>query len=136
MSRVPGSRRPGPNGAGYTNGYGRSGGYGGGDEDYEPRRPSTERRRRPGGYGGLEAEPEQDSQPGVFSGYRGGGGYGGYNPQEEEDAPVVARPTSLERREAQRRSGERRYGDDSSRSRSRTGTGAGRFGPGSQQMEG
>ncbi|KAF2653742.1 hypothetical protein K491DRAFT_717810 [Lophiostoma macrostomum CBS 122681] len=120
MSRVPGYRRPPPNGSGgYTNGYG------GGGDDYENRRPSAERRRerRPGGYGGLDQE--EDRQPGGY------GGYGGFSTQEEE-TPHVARPTSLERTQAHRRSGDR-AGGFSSRSRSRPA--AGGYGQGSQQME-
>lgn len=130
MSRVPGARRPGANGAGgYTNGYGGYGGYGAGEDDYDSRRPSAERprERRPGGYGGLSSNSEEDRQPGVF------GGYGGYTAPEEETTHV-ARPTSLERTQANRRSGGGRYGGASSRSRSRPG--AGGYGPGSQQMEG
>lgn len=113
MSRAPGSR---PNGyGGYANGYnnggGGYGGYGGGgydapDDDYQ-RRPSDEPRRRPGGYGGFISD-------------------------REDDVPQVTRPTSLERTQARRRSREVDYG---SGSRSRSRTGAGRFGPGSQQME-
>lgn len=81
MSRNPGSLRAGSNGSGgYTNGY-----YGA-DDDY-PRRPSAERRRRPGGYGGFSPS------------------------DRSEEAPHVQRPTSLERTQARRRSGERRQGD-------------------------
>ncbi|KAF2446044.1 hypothetical protein P171DRAFT_384688 [Karstenula rhodostoma CBS 690.94] len=120
MSREPGGFRSRTNGTGgYTNGYGsREGGYGGlgaADDDYNRRpsadrarpsaeRPSGERRRRPGGYGG----------------------YGGFS-QEEEEAPQVQRPTSLERSRANRRSGE-------GRPRS-VGVAGSNYGPGSQQME-
>ncbi|KAL1608190.1 exocyst subunit [Paraconiothyrium brasiliense] len=120
MSREPGGFRSRANGSGgYTNGYGsREGGYGGfgaAEDDYPRRpsadrprpsaeRPSGERRRRPGGYGG----------------------YGGFS-QEEEEAPQVQRPTSLERSRANRRSGE-------GRPRSAGGPGS-NYGPGSQQME-
>ncbi|KAF2181842.1 hypothetical protein K469DRAFT_638041 [Zopfia rhizophila CBS 207.26] len=116
MSRVPNSLRSGANGSGYTNGYYNNGGYGqygANDDDYgSQRRPSTERRRdrRPGGYGGFAAS------------------------DRDEDAPHVTRPTSLERTQAHRRSGDRSaYGTDSSRSRSQTG--AGRFSEGSRQIE-
>ncbi|KAF2012714.1 hypothetical protein BU24DRAFT_453075 [Aaosphaeria arxii CBS 175.79] len=144
MSRVP---RGGPNGTGgYTNGYG---GYGqGNDDSYESsRRPSGDdrrRERRPGGYGGFsENDREQERRPGGYGGYgsrpppqedseqRRPGGYGGYGgfSQSTEESSHVARPTSLERSDARRRSG------TASNSRSRSRPGAGRYGPGSQQME-
>jgi exocyst complex component 4 len=173
MSRIPGYSQAGPNG-GYTNGNGgygasnddngrrpsgerrqRPGGYGGMSaptDDY-PRRPSNDRPRRPGGYGGIGApadeyprRPSGDSQrerrPGGYGGggfttredeyarpQSGGrdrrpGGYGGLQ-QSEEDAPQVTRPTSLERTQAHRRSGERQ-------NRSRPGA---NYGPGSQRIE-
>ncbi|KAF2738647.1 hypothetical protein EJ04DRAFT_486119 [Polyplosphaeria fusca] len=101
MSRNPGYMRSGANGAGgYANGngYNNDGGYDQqGDNGYgSQERVSSERRR--------------DRRP---------GGYGGFN--QDEEAPHVTRPTSIERRPAtNRRSGER-----GSRSRSRAGTGAG-----------
>lgn len=123
MSREPGGFRSRTNGSGgYTNGYGsREGGYGGfadpGDE--YTRRPSADqldpessgdRYRRPGGYGGYGGFPANDNQ---------------------EDAPPVQRPPSLERSRANRRSGEfRRSGEHS------YGGGAGtNYGNGSHQME-
>lgn len=115
MSRNPGAFRSRTNGSGgYTNGYsdGGYGQYGATDNDYTSQgRQSNERRRdrRQGGYGGFAA------------------------PEREEEAPPVNRPSSIERRRANRRSGDKTYGD-SSRSRSRPG--ARSFGPGSRQMEG
>lgn len=150
MSRMP---RSGSNDSGgYTNGYN---GYGRTEhDDFEtPRRPSAERpsgerrrERRPGGYGGFTDEREEDRRPGGYGGYesfpvtqedavdRRPGGYGGYGGfQRQEELPQVTRPTSLERTQARRRSGERNVGGDTSRSRSRPG--AGSHGPGTQQME-
>ena len=151
MSRVP---RSGSNGSGgYTNGYG---GYGrAADDDYdEPRRPSAERPsgerrrdRRPGGYGVFTDDREEDRRPGGYGGYGGfattqeepverrPGGYGGYGGfQRQEEVSQVTRPTSLERTQARRRSGERNARGDSSRSQSRPGEGRNRAG--TQQMEG
>jgi exocyst complex component 4 len=114
MSRVPPFPRAGANGSGsYTNGgYAQ---YGAVEDDIDAqRRPSAEQRnrdRRPGGYGG-------------FAPANGG----------DDTAPQVTRPTSLERTRAKRRSREKSYGTDSSRSRS--GTRAGRqYEGGSQQIE-
>jgi exocyst complex component 4 len=133
----------------------RPGGYGGMNapvDDY-PRRPSNDSQRRPGGYGGMSARdddngrrPSGDSQrerrPG---GYGGGalsareddyprppssdrprrpGGYGGLQ-QSEENVAQVARPSSIERRQANRRSGERQNRGAPSAS----------YGPGSQRIE-
>lgn len=125
------SRRPGGvNGAsGYTNGYPayndtrRYEQQQPDDEDYDPyriqsspRRPGNREQRRAGGYGGFEA-PQQDAyQQNPYEFERSGA--------REEDAQVQ-RPTSLERRQANRRSGER-YNDNSrSRSRARPSAGAG-----------
>ncbi|KAF2865024.1 Sec8 exocyst complex component-specific domain-containing protein [Massariosphaeria phaeospora] len=108
MSRLPGPLRAGANSSGsYTNGHHNTGTYAqyDGADDDGSRRPSAERRRRPGGYGGLAPD------------------------ERDEDAPHVVRPTSLERRGESRR----RSRDGSSRSGSRPG--AGGFGAGSQQME-
>ncbi|KAF2205581.1 hypothetical protein GQ43DRAFT_385604 [Delitschia confertaspora ATCC 74209] len=108
MSRVPPSMRAGANGSGgYANGY-YNAQYGGDDDTEARRRPSAERRRRPGGYGAFNVENGDDN------------------------TSQVTRPTSLERSQARRRSGER-FETNSSRSRSRTG--ADRYGEGNQQIE-
>ncbi|KAJ9642946.1 exocyst subunit [Coniosporium tulheliwenetii] len=114
MSRPAPSQRSEANGmGGYTNGYsdgadsgryGQNGTYGQPTrQDGSPRRP----RERPGGYGGFGAAR--------FDG-------------QESGASQVARPTSLERARANRRSGDRW---DKSRSRSRAAPG----GEGSRQIE-
>ncbi|KAF1942073.1 hypothetical protein EJ02DRAFT_503063 [Clathrospora elynae] len=130
----------------------RPGGYGGlnaAEDDY-PRRPSNERARRPGGYGALIQEEEaarrpsgdRERRPGGYGGLaqedvpslrtpsgdrdRRPGGYGGLSAPAEEP-PQVSRPTSLERTQAKRRSGERQNGG-----RIRTNA---NYGPGSQAIE-
>lgn len=151
MSRVP---RSGSNGSGgYTNGYGSYGRAGENDYD-EPRRPSADRpsgerrrERRPGGYGVFSEDREDDRRPGGYGGYGGfaapqeepverrPGGYGGYGGfQRQDEVAQVTRPTSLERTQARRRSGERNARGDTSRSQSRPGDGGNRAG--TQQMEG
>ncbi|OCK78597.1 hypothetical protein K432DRAFT_427162 [Lepidopterella palustris CBS 459.81] len=117
MSRVPPSLRAGGNGSGgYTNGYSNDGPpnqYSQNDNDVGTRaRIGAERRnreRRPGGYGGFTS------------------------PEPEDEAPHVTRPTSLERTQAHRRSGDRYFGPNQSRSRSRPD--AGRYTDGSHQIE-
>jgi exocyst complex component 4 len=115
-------------------------------DDY-PRRPSNDRQRRPGGYGGISAPQDdygrrpsgesQRSRPGGYGGFstredeyarpqsggrdRRPGGYGGLQQEDVE----VTRPTSLERSRANRRSGERQ-------TRSRE---ANNYGPGNQRIE-
>ncbi|KAJ4366950.1 exocyst subunit [Neocucurbitaria cava] len=156
MSRNPGYSRAGANG-GYTNGNYTNGGYGGygAANDDNADRPSGERRRRPGGYGGIEAaEGEYAQRPsGERARERRPGGYGGLSREEDyarrpsasssnsdrrppgygsfsgsnEDSAHVTRPTSLERTQAKRRSGERQLAG-----RPRTGT---NYGPGSQRIE-
>ncbi|KAF2488636.1 hypothetical protein BU16DRAFT_586867 [Lophium mytilinum] len=101
MSRRP-PQRPGANGsAGYTNGYydeGAARQYEQPDSEAPPRnRPDQNRDRRAGGYGGFNRNPSPED-------------------------PAVARPTSLERTRANRRSGDRQWGNRS-RSRSRPGGG-------------
>lgn len=157
MSRNPGYSRAGP-GGGYTNGSGSGNGIGNGtygsyngSEASLDERPSGERRRRPGGYGGMGAaeddfprRPSNDNsrerRPTGYGGLarednlesrqspdrpRRPGGYGGM--QGREGSPVqVTRPTSLERTKANRRSGERQYAT------SRQGES---YGPGSQRIE-
>lgn len=156
MSRNPGYSRAGANG-GYTNGNYTNGGYGGygAANDDNADRPSGERRRRPGGYGGIEAaegeyaqrpsgERARERRPGGYGGLsreedyarrpsasssnsdRRPPGYGSYSGSNEESAHVT-RPTSLERTQAKRRSGERQLAG-----RPRTGT---NYGPGSQRIE-
>ncbi|CAO2649431.1 Nn.00g068160.m01.CDS01 [Neocucurbitaria sp. VM-36] len=153
MSRNPGYSRAGANG-GYTNGTysnGGSGGYGAANDDHVDR-PSGERRRRPGGYGGIEAsegeyaqrpsgERARERRPGGYGGLsreddyarrpsgssdRRPAGYGSY-PGSTEEAQQVTRPTSLERTQARRRSGERQLAG-----RARQGA---NYGPGSQRIE-
>ena len=112
----------------------RPGGYGGINpaENDSVRRPSNdrERERRPGGYGGISREADFARQPSGGSdrdrdrerrpgGY---GGYGGLSPRDE-DPPHVARPTSIERSQARRRSGSRPNAAGVS------------YGPGSQRIE-
>lgn len=155
MSRNPGYSRAGPNGGGYANGnagynngtYGsyngsvnslderpsgerprRPGGYGGMapvEDDYT-RRPSNDsaRERRPGGYGGLAREDDLDRR-GSPDRPRRPAGYGGMQGREGSPSQVT-RPTSLERTKANRRSGERQYAG------SRPGA---NYGPGSQRIE-
>jgi len=141
MSRNPGYSRAGANG-GYANGNGsyNGGGYngygGGGDGSYDGR-PSGERPRRPGGYGGMSAqqddypprpsnERERPRRPGGYGGLaqedemerrpsgdreRRAGGYGGGGFAGRDESPrQVTRPTSIERSQAKRRSGERQNG--------------------------
>jgi exocyst complex component 4 len=127
MSREPGGFRSRTNGSGgYTNGYGsREGGYGGlgaGEDDY-PRRPSAERPRPSAERARPSAERPSGERRRRPPGY---GAYGGFS-QEDEEVPHVQQPTSLERSQANRRSGE-------GRPRSAGGPGA-NYGPGSQQME-
>jgi exocyst complex component 4 len=100
----------------------RPGGYG----DDTTRRPSadSQRERRPGGYGGLNTREDEYARPPSSGRSQRPGGYGGLQ-QPEDDAPQVTRPTSLERSQANRRSGERQ-------NRSRTGES---YGPGSQRIE-
>lgn len=113
----------------------RPGGYGGisaPNDDY-PRRPSGEPpSRRPGGYGGASRDMSRDEdftrRPSGDSDRRRPGGYGGTSAPREEDAPQVTRPTSIERSQARRRSGERQLGS----ARTRPG---GNYGPGSQRIE-
>lgn len=154
MSRNPGYSRAGANG-GYTNGNYSNGGYGGygAANDESGDRPSGERRRRPGGYGGIDAsegeygrrpsgERARERRPGGYGGLsreddyarrpsgdsdRRPPGYGSFSSARSEEASQVTRPTSLERTQAHRRSGERQYA-----SRSRTGA---NYGPGSQRIE-
>ncbi|KAF1995102.1 hypothetical protein P154DRAFT_526585 [Amniculicola lignicola CBS 123094] len=113
MSRIPpGGMRPGANGTnGYGGGYGQ---YGAGADNENPRRPSPERRRRPGGYGGFG--------------------------DREEEAPRSQPPSQerVERLPPRRRSGDRggynAGGDGGSRSRARP-TAPANYGPGSERME-
>jgi exocyst complex component 4 len=104
----------------------RPGGYGGVNarDDDSARRPSgdSQRERRPGGYGGLGTREDEYARPPSSGRERRPGGYGGMQ-QSEEDAPQVTRPTSIERRQANRRSGDRQ---------NRPG---GNYGPGSQRIE-
>ena len=140
MSRNPGYSRAGANG-GYANGNGNYAGggyngYTGGDGSYD-NRPSGERPRRPGGYGGMSAqqddyaprpsnERERPRRPGGYGGLaqeddmerrpsadreRRPGGYGGGGFAGRDESPrQVTRPTSIERSPAKRRSGERQNG--------------------------
>ena len=96
----------------------------GAPEESYGRRPSgdSQRERRPGGYGGLSTRDDEYARPSSGDRDRRPGGYGGL--QQQDDAPQVTRPTSLERREARRRSGERRQGSR-----------GGNYGPGSQRIE-
>jgi exocyst complex component 4 len=139
MSRNPGYPRAGANG-GYANGNGSyngggNNGYGAGDNGYD-QRPSGERSRRPGGYGGIKPPPQDDyaprpsnesgrpRRPGGYGGLaqeedmarrpsndseRRPGGYGGLSARDESPRQVT-RPTSLERTRANRRSGDARNG--------------------------
>jgi exocyst complex component 4 len=106
----------------------RPGGYGGinARDDDSTRRPSgdSQRERRPGGYGGLTTREDEYARPPSSGRDRRPGGYGGMQ-QPDDDGPQVTRPTSLERSQANRRSGERQ-------NRSRAG---GSYGPGSQRIE-
>ncbi|KAF1851048.1 uncharacterized protein K460DRAFT_302772 [Cucurbitaria berberidis CBS 394.84] len=152
MSRNPGYSRAGANGAStngnYSNGAGGAGGgYGALNDD------NGERRRRPGGYGGLDASEGEYAQPPPLSERardRRPGGYGGISREDDyarrpsadsdrrpagygsvsernEELPHVTRPTSLERTQAHRRSGERQYAG-----RNRAGA---NYGPGSQRID-
>lgn len=102
------------------------------EEEYQTRpepRPSGERarERRPGGYGAMSRDEGRPRQPsGDSDRDRRPSGY--TSNSREEEAPQVTRPTSLERSQARRRSGERQLGG----SRNRSGTG---YGPGSQRIE-
>jgi exocyst complex component 4 len=139
MSRNPGYPRAGANG-GYANGNGSyngggRNGSGAGDSGYNER-PSGERSRRPGGYGGINPPPQDDyaprpsnesgrpRRPGGYGGLaqeedmarrpsndseRRPGGYGGLSARDESPRQVT-RPTSLERTRANRRSGDARNG--------------------------
>lgn len=125
----------------------RPGGYGGlggeaNDESRSPSRPSNDRPRRPGGYGAIA--PSEDNyapRPSTDSAReRRPGGYGGFQPRNpdrnrdrSQEAPPVARPTSIERMPERPRSGGR-YGNTADRSRSRPG-GQQNYGPGSQRIE-
>ncbi|KAH8724805.1 Sec8 exocyst complex component-specific domain-containing protein [Phaeosphaeriaceae sp. PMI808] len=152
MSRVP-NYQPGTNGGGERRqrpgGYGgmsapaddyprrpsnepppprRPGGYGamGSREEEGMRRPSgdSQRERRPGGYGGFNTREDEYARPQSGGRDRRPGGYGGLQ-QAGEDAPQVSRPTSIERTQARRRSGEKQ-------DRNRPGR---NYGPGSQRIE-
>lgn len=147
MSRNPGFPRAGagPNGGGYTNGNyinnnnnnknGASAGYAG-PENGHGDRPSGERPRRPGGYGGMH--PEQDTSPhrpsndGERERERRPGGYGGLQPPRNPSTQVLSRPLSVERSPAQRRSPDRRAGGNAGRAGYGTGQ---NYGPGSQRIE-
>jgi exocyst complex component 4 len=100
MSRIPESLRSGYGANNYSNGYNDSNRSlpGRVDEDEPPpdtgsvRAPSRPRDRRAGQYGGLQNP------------------YSGFTPTTRgnalvEDAPQLERPTSLERTQAKRRSG-------------------------------
>ena len=110
----------------------RPGGYGGMSavEDDYAQRPNTERDRdrRPGGYGGISRDDDISRRPSGGSTDRDRqpdrrpSGYGGFSAREE-DTPQVTRPTSLERTQARRRSGE---------TRARPGVS---YDPGSQRIE-
>lgn len=110
----------------------RPGGYGGlnAADDQSPRRPSNDREReqRPGGYGGIARDDDSARRP-PSDRERRPGGYGGFQPRSGE-RPQVARPTSIERAPAQRRSPERRGGSDGRQNR-----GPANYGPGSQRIE-
>lgn len=121
MSRVPPTTRPRANGSsGYSNGYYNDG----------PTRQfdQTDNDTSPQSKGDGERQ-NRERRP---------GGYGGFTPAEREDSPAqgphVTRPTSLERTQAHRRSGDKSRGGDQSRSRSRPS--AGRHADGSRQIEG
>ncbi|KAF2128400.1 hypothetical protein P153DRAFT_293287 [Dothidotthia symphoricarpi CBS 119687] len=153
MSRIPGYPRAGANG-GYSNGSYNNGGYNAAADDLGP--PSTEPRRRPGGYGGLDAvedenarrpSGERERRPSAYEGIvaredefarrpsgdreRRPGGYGGLGARREDSGsrPSISRPTSLERSQAKRRSGERQNGVGRPR------PAATNYGPGSQRIE-
>lgn len=120
MSRVPPTTRPRANGSGgYSNGYYNDGPtrqFDQTDNDASPRGKGDGGRqnqeRRPGGYGGFTSADREDPSA---------------------QGPHVTRPTSLERTQAHRRSGDKSWGGDQSRSRSRPG--AGRYADASQQIE-
>ncbi|OAL02546.1 hypothetical protein IQ06DRAFT_291921 [Phaeosphaeriaceae sp. SRC1lsM3a] len=94
-------------------------------EDDYARRPSgdSQRERRPGGYGGFSTRDDEFARPQSSGRDRRPGGYGGLS-QPDDDAPQVTRPTSLERTQAHRRSGERQNRRP-----------PGNYGPGSQRIE-
>lgn len=104
------------------------GGYGGmgAPEDNYGRRPSgdSQRERRPAGYGGFNSREDEYTRPRSGGRDRRPPGYGG-SQQQDSDAPQVTRPTSIERSQAQRRSGERQL-------QNRPGA---NYGPGSQRIE-
>jgi exocyst complex component 4 len=121
MSRVPPTTRPRANGSGgSSNGYYNDG----------PTRQFDQTDNDPSPRGkGDGGRQNQERRP---------GGYGGFTSADREDPPAqgphVTRPTSLERTQAHRRSGDKSWGGDQSRSRSRPG--AGRYADASQQIEG